>query len=323
MRIIVYGAGAIGGAVAGALARQGQEVVGIARGAQLEAIRENGLRLRSATEDFTVRFECAATPEEITFRPDDAILLAMKSQDTQEALQALRAAGVEDQPIFCAQNGVANEHMAARLFSNVHGIAVMMPSTFTQPGEIGLHGAPRYGLFDIGRFPGGTDAADEALCAALDAANYAAFPATQVMESKYGKLLMNLSNVFAAALVPGEKAGEMGKAVRAEGEAVYAAAGIAWKDVSAKDPRRDAHMSFTEVPGVTYGGASTKQSLSRGTGRVETDWLNGEIALLGRCHGVPTPLNDRLTRLGDRLARGDVAANSMTPEAMADYLGLS
>ena len=50
-------------------------------------------------------------------------------------------------------------------------------------------------------------------------------------------------------------------------------------------------------------GGSTTQSLARGTGSIETDWLNGEIVLLGRLHGVPTPANGYFLGLGARLVR--------------------
>jgi 2-dehydropantoate 2-reductase len=83
---------------------------------------------------------------------------------------ALRDGGVREQPIFCLQNGIANEPAALRLFPNVHGVTVMMPATYTVPGVVVCHGTPKLGLFDIGRFPSGSDAADAALAAAFDEA---------------------------------------------------------------------------------------------------------------------------------------------------------
>jgi 2-dehydropantoate 2-reductase len=53
---------------------------------------------------------------------------------------------------------------------------------------------------------------------------------------------------------------------------------------------------------VTRVGGSTNQSLLRGAARLETDYLNGEIALLGRLHGVETPLNAGLCRVAEHLA---------------------
>ena len=303
MRAIVYGIGAIGGTVAAALALAGREVAGIARGAQLEAVRAGGLLLRTPDGAARARFPCVADPREIHWRPDDAVLLTMKTQDTASALERLRAAGVAEQPVFCVQNGVANERMALRRFPNVHGVTVMMPASFTDPGEVAAFSTPRRGIFDVGRFPRGSDAADRALAAELEAAGIAAFVDDEVMASKYGKLLLNLGNVVEAALGPDVARGRFAALLRAEGEAVLAAAGIAWRDVGAADPRRDTLMRQAEVAGARRSGGSTTQSLARGTGSVETDWLNGEIVLLGRLAGVPTPANGYFLGLGARLAR--------------------
>jgi 2-dehydropantoate 2-reductase len=49
-------------------------------------------------------------------------------------------------------------------------------------------------------------------------------------------------------------------------------------------------------------GSSSWQSLARGTGNIEADFLNGEIVLLGRLHGTPTPANAVLQRLANDLA---------------------
>lgn len=79
---IVYGVGAIGGTVAAACALSGQEVWGVARGAQLPEIQAKGLLLRTPEKTARARFPCVADPTEISFRLDDAILLTMKTQDT-------------------------------------------------------------------------------------------------------------------------------------------------------------------------------------------------------------------------------------------------
>lgn len=311
MRVIVYGVGAVGGVLAAALSRAGTEVVGIARGAQLDAIRENGLLVRSPGEDFVARFDCAASPAEVTFRPDDVIFLTMKTQDTEDALDQLRASGVKDQAIFCFQNGVANERMALRRFASVHGVTVMMPCSYLEAGRVSVRAAPRFGIFDIGRYPSGSDATDEAVALCLEAANFGAFVLSDVMQSKYGKLLLNLGNMIEAAVGPGIDSKMLRDRVRAEGEAVLRAAGIGWVDVGSADPRRDAMTRTTEVPGEDRPGGSTVQSLNRATGRVESDFLNGEIALIARLNAVEAPLNTALADLGPRLARGGRGAGSM------------
>ncbi|THH34620.1 2-dehydropantoate 2-reductase [Aliishimia ponticola] len=317
MRIIIHGVGAVGGVLAAALSRSGQQVVGIARGAQLEAIRADGLTVRTPQETFSARFDCVAHPSEITFEADDLILLTMKSQDTVAALEDLRAAGVRDQHIFCFQNGVANEPTALRRFPNVHGVTVMMPCSYLKPGQVSVRAQPRFGLFDIGRYPHGADDADRSLAAALDAAGFAGFPMEDVMQSKYGKLLMNLGNIIEASVGPGVDTAPLRQRVRSEAETVLQAAGISWVDVGAADPRRDAILKVAEVPGEARPGGSTVQSLRRGTGHVETDYLNGEIAYLGRRHDVEAPLNARLTQLGADLVRqghspGDLSVEDLT-----------
>lgn len=316
MRVIVHGVGAVGGAIAARLALSGQEVVGIARGAQLAAIRADGLLLRDPDRAQRARFECVADPGEIDFRPDDAIVLTMKTQDTGAALDRLRAAGVAGQPIFCAQNSVANEGLALRRFPNVHAVTVMMPATYRVPGEVAVFATPHPGIFEIGRYPVGTDADDERLAAAFEAAGFAAFVLPDTMQGKYGKLLMNLHNIVEAALGRAADTRRIDDLLRAEARAALVAAGIPWRDVGATDPRRDALMRQRPVAGVERAGGSSTQSLLRGAGSIETDWLNGEIVLLGRLHGVPTPANAFFLDLSARMLREGIPAGGMPRDAV-------
>jgi len=139
-----------------------------------------------------------------------------------------------------------------------------------------------------------------------------------VMASKYGKLLLNLHNIVEAALGRGAETRRIDALLRAEGEAALAAAGIAWREVGAGDPRRQELMRDRPVAGFDRLGGSSTQSLARGTGSIETDWLNGEVVLLGRLHGVPTPANAFLTALGARLARDGLRPGAVTPEEIAE-----
>ena len=322
MRIVIVGIGAVGGTLAAGLSLAGIEVAGIARGAQLAAIRANGLHLRTPGGSHFAHFPCYADPSEAQLRPDDLVVLTVKSQDSASALSQLRFAGMTDQPLFCAQNGVANEQLAARSFPNVHGITVMMPADYLVPGETVVFGAPRWGLFDIGRWPAGHDEADQALAEALNTANFAAFVSDDVMGSKYGKLLLNLHNVLEAAIGRGALFKRIAPLLKAEGEAVLKAAEIGWRDVSASDTRREGLMQITDVAGARRAGSSTSQSLARGTGSVETDYLNGEIVMLGARHGVPTPVNSWFCRLADRLLREGKAPGHLEEAEVARALGL-
>lgn len=195
----------------------------------------------------------------------------------------------------------------------------MMPATYREPGVVAVNCEPQLGMLFTGRYPGGEDAADARLAALCEAADIAAYTCPDVMAWKYGKLLMNLNNVLDAALGPGADRGDWPARIRAEAEAVFAGAGIAWKDVSG-DPRRARHMRPATIPGSPRAGSSTSQSLARGTGSVETAFLNGEIVLLARQAGTEAPLNARAARLGAHLAANGAAPGAMDLDTLAAWL---
>src|SRR5947209_4300329 len=111
MRYIIYGAGAIGGVIGARLFRAGHDVVLIARGGHLAAVRERGLTLETPAETVTLPIDAVGHPSEITFADGDIVVLTMKTQDTAPALDELRAAVGENVPVICAQNGVENERL--------------------------------------------------------------------------------------------------------------------------------------------------------------------------------------------------------------------
>lgn len=312
MKFVVYGVGAIGGVMAAKLALSGAEVVGIARGPQLDAIRKRGLLLRTPDGEETVRFGAAGDPDEIKFSDDDVVILAMKTQDTPVALQRLRAAGIVEQPIVCAQNGVTNERFALRRFPNVYAMTVLLPSTFVTAGEVSAFGAPHAGILDLGRYPSGADDTAETIAMALRKAGFASEVDAEIMTSKYGKLMQNLANIIEAALLPGDHSAIV-KVARDEAEAVYKTAGITWRDIGENDPRRKALLQSKPIPGADRVGSSTTQSLARNTGSIETDYLNGEIVLLGRLNDVPTPVNVYFSALAQRMIGEKLKPRSVSP----------
>ncbi|TPL45248.1 2-dehydropantoate 2-reductase N-terminal domain-containing protein [Mesorhizobium sp. B2-4-6] len=318
MRIIVYGIGAVGGAIAAQLSFSGHAVLGIARGRQLDAIRASGLSLSTPQGTRTARFPVHADPTEISFRPDDVVFLTMKTPDTLGALQRLNAAGVTAQPVFCFQNGVANEPLALRFFANVYGATVMLPADYDTPGQVAAYFAPRIGAFDIGRYPSGTDGTVEKLCRVLSASGFVVDPRDNVMSSKYRKLLANLRNIIEAALAETELQRKWYAKARAEAEAVLTAAGIDWDKT---DAMAREELSITAIPGRTRVGSSTLQSIVRGTGSLETDFLNGEIVLLGRLNGMATPVNSALCKLSIELASGRMRPQSAGDDTIVSMVG--
>jgi 2-dehydropantoate 2-reductase len=274
--------------------------------AHLAAIQNTGLRLITPAEDVTLRIPAAEGPAQLEVgRDGDVVLLTVKSQDTVGALAALRAAGADAVPIVCLQNGVENERAALRRFPEVYGAVVIAPTTHLEPGIVEASGAKLSGFIDIGRYPSGVDARAEQVAEALTGARIGSDAVEDVMRHKYAKLLVNLGNVVTALFAESPDRDELRRRVGVEGETTLAAAGIAHEAPGGE--RRRAELAVAPIAGRSRGGSSTWQSLARGSAShppsIETDYLNGEISLIGRVHGVRTPLNDRLCALANAHAR--------------------
>ncbi|MGW5733961.1 MULTISPECIES: ketopantoate reductase family protein [Streptomyces] len=329
MRYIIIGAGAIGGTVGGRLAGSGHDVVLVARGAHHEAVRESGLRVRTPEGTTTHRLPVVRDPSELgELRPDDVLFLAVKTQDATAALDAWSGRPVagggtagEVLPLVCAQNGVESERIALRRFRRVYGMCVWLPAIHVEPGAVSAAGAPYTGILHLGRYPRGTDDTARLVSADLEKSKLLAPVVADVMRWKYGKLLSNLANAIEAVTGPlsGEEAAALYRRARAEGEAVLAAAGIEAVGEQEQQETRGDRVRLEPLDGEPRGGGSSWQSLTRGTGTIEADYLNGEIALLGRLHGVPTPVNDTLQAVAKEFARERRAAGSMP---VTELLGL-
>jgi 2-dehydropantoate 2-reductase len=280
----------------------------IARGANGVALRREGLTLGDAYNVVTL-----AVPTELgDVDPDrDVVILSMKTQDTAAALDDLAAVASPRTAIVCAQNGVENERLALRQFANVHGMCVMLPATHLEPGVVEVSSTPIAGILDVGRYPKGVDKTTEAIAAALSASGFSSDPVPDVMRRKYAKLLMNLGNALEAACGAGARRSRLFARARAEALACFAAAGIDCASEDEDRARRGDLLQMKPINGKPRGGGSTWQSLARGAGRVEADYLNGEIVLLGRLHGIPTPVNEAFQQLANELARSGAPPGSV------------
>ncbi len=314
MRYIIYGAGAIGGSIGARLHQGGNDVVLICRGGHLEKLQRGGLTFRTPDETATLPMTVVGHPSEIQFGDDDVVLLTMKSQDTAAALDNLRfSAG--DVPVICAQNGVANERMALRRFSQVYGMLVFLPATLLEPGEVAMHASPVGGVLDAGCYPEGVDPLIERVTSDLTESGFVSRPEPQIMRLKYGKLLLNLLNVVQALFGPEARAGDVVRAVRDEAIACYEAAGIEFVPPT-EIAQRATDITRGEIEGHPHRGGSTWQTLARGSRSIETDYLNGEISLLGSLHGVPTPYNRALQRAASQAAIAGKPPGSLRVEEL-------
>jgi 2-dehydropantoate 2-reductase len=306
MRYIIYGAGGVGGVVGGKLHLAGFEVVLIARGRHLELLKRDGLKLKHPNPDATetLSIPVVSHPSEIVFRDGDVALLTMKSQDTAAALDDLRLAAGDQISVVCLQNGVENERLALRRFANVYGVLVIMPANYVEPGIVDTTSWPRVGVLDIGRYPVGTDAFTDRFVADMTRADFASEANPKIMRLKYTKLNQNMVNALQAILPPDADSKDIVDKARAEAEACFAAAGIDWAPTSEMMARtKSTGGAPGGIGGGSWRGGSTWQSIVRATGSSETDYINGEIVLLGHQHGVPVPVNEVLQLYVDRLAR--------------------
>jgi 2-dehydropantoate 2-reductase len=318
VRYVVYGAGAVGGAIGAQLHQSGEEVVLVARGDHHDAIRAHGLTV-VGPEGAAARFDlpvvstiAAAAP-----RSGDIVLLTMKSQDSEEALRQLALAAPPEITLACVQNGVANERAAARLFARVYGVLVQVAAFHVEPGVVQADSGANTGALDIGRYPAGVDDGAEQLAAAFRRAGYAAEARADVMAWKYAKLVGNVANRLGALVGLEAVRGPLGEAIRAEAESVLHASGIAFVPRAAL---RERALTLTRhrAPLVN----STTQSLLRG-GSIETDYLNGEIVLLARLHGVEAPANALIQTLVREFAAERRAAESFDIGELAVRLCVS
>lgn len=321
MRIVIYGAGAVGGVIGGRLFQNGHEVLLVARGRHLSALQHRGLTIRSPEGSATLEVPVVGHSSEIRFRDEDVVLLSTKTQHSAQPLAELQAESRGRVAVVCAQNGVENERLASRRFARVYGMMVWMPATFLEPGVVQIHSAPLSGFFGLGRWPTGVDALAGELARLLDGSGFRAVAVEDVRRWKYGKLLTNLGNAMEAACGPDAELEDIQKALEREALACYRAAGIEWTSTEEMHRHVGEGLGYGPVGGREREGGSSWQSLARGTGTIEADYLNGEIVLLGRLHGVPTPMNQKLQELASRLARERRPPGSLGAEGLRLLVG--
>lgn len=311
MRFVILGVGGVGGTIAAKLAQSNVDVLCVARGEHGEVLQRDGMTFVTAEATSNVRIPTVLDVSEIDWREDDCVLLCVKSQQTVAALDALALVAPPSISVVCLQNGIANERMALRRFKRVYAAVVYLPATYLKPGEIITDAVDCGGILDTGCYPSGTDATCSAVTDALAEAGFSARPDPNVMAQKAGKLLANLTNIVQAASGRTDGWQPISRQMRREALDCFEAAGI---DCVSKDDIAQRHENtyrVVEVPGYDRQGGSSWQSVARGTGNIETDYLNGEIVLLGRLHGIATPANEAALLMARRLLAENLPAGGI------------
>jgi 2-dehydropantoate 2-reductase len=192
MRIAIVGAGGVGGLLAGLLARAGEEVLLVARGAHLEAIRARGLRVDSPLGHFTVRLS-AVSDDPASLGQAEAILLAVKAWQVEEAAPRLRPLLAPGAVVVPLQNGVeAAERLAALLPAEaVAGGVINVISWIDGPGAVKHAGVtPRVSMGERGPRAARESARLAALARALESAGMEARVAPDVERAVWEKFIL-------------------------------------------------------------------------------------------------------------------------------------
>ena len=151
MKILIMGAGGVGAYYGARLQQAGEDVTLCARGANLLALKEHGLAVKSFKGDFHVKVRATGDPNE--FAPYDLILFAVKSYDTEAAARQIKGCLAQDGILMTIQNGVENEAMLCRSFSreSVMGGNSRVGADMIAPGKLN-HTA--IGVIEFGELDG-------------------------------------------------------------------------------------------------------------------------------------------------------------------------
>jgi 2-dehydropantoate 2-reductase len=290
LRVLVAGAGGVGGYVGARLAEAGHDVTFLARGRHLAAIREHGLALHSVRGDAHVR--CAATDDPEEAGPVDAVLVCVKSYDTAALAPRLAPVLADGAGVVSLQNGVDNEDVLAESLGGdrvLGGVAYIF-STITEPGVVTHTGGPASVV--LGERDGRRSARAERLHAALTTAGVDATLADDVRVTLWTKLvfLSALTGTTAATRLPlGEiraqpESWDVFRRLAEEVAAVGRASGVPLPD--------DVVDGAVSLASGLEAGATSSLSHDLVSGhRMELDALQGSVVRRGDALGVDVPVS--------------------------------
>jgi len=321
MRYIIQGAGAIGSAIGGSLAKAGFDVTLISRKPHVEAIkRQNGIFLHTLKGTELQPVRAAERIAEIEISHDSVIFQTMKAHDTEASLKDLSKIN-RNTPIVCFQNGVENEAIISRVFKRVYGGVVRFTGTMMNPGETRFAGT---GKLILGPYPDGMDTFTEHMVEDISNTPFTVLKSTNILQDKWLKLLVNLISCIKPMVKnPSrnmEKRIEICRHALAEGIAVLAKAGITAASTNGTEDSPEKMMSNFDnalalAEGVGQGMElqnSTWQTLAKHRKMLENDLYTGTIITLGEKHGVPTPYNKAIL-----FYLHDIANRELGPESIA------
>jgi 2-dehydropantoate 2-reductase len=290
MRIAFMGAGGLGGYFGARLCRGGADVHFIARGAHLEAMQRDGLRVEGPEPMHVANAHATDDPAEVGIV--DFVLLGVKLWDTEAALEQIRPMVGPGTTLISFQNGVLKDQYlrAAYPESRIMGGVGYVATTIDRPGVIRQTGPMQRLLF--GEFDGSRSRRGQALLDACLAGGINAELSTNITREIWQKyvFLVGLSGTTTTIRKPIGPIRENAQTraflldVMREVVAVGRSYGV---DL----PEAYAEIRLKLADEVAYDMTSSMHhDLERGN-RLEVRWLSGGVVELGQRKGVPTPLN--------------------------------
>lgn len=291
MRIAMMGAGGIGGYFGGRLAAAGADVTFIARGAHLDAIRANGLAIRSRDCGDALIAPATATDDPASVGVVDYVILGVKLWDTEAAGHAIMPMVGPDTTVLSLQNGVAGDDILAPIVGAeklIAGVA-FIASSIEAPGIIRHIGTMQ--RIVAGERAGGVSDRVTALQEKLKAGGVTADTSDDIQRTIWEKFvfligLSSTTTLMDTTLGPireQPETREMLLGVMRETAAVGQAAGIALPDGFADD-----RLAFSD--GLPVDMTSSMHHDLKAGNRLELPWLAGTVVAMGRDLGVPTPV---------------------------------
>jgi 2-dehydropantoate 2-reductase len=291
MRIAVMAAGAVGGYFGARLAAAGHDVAFIARGAHLDAIRKNGLKLESPLGNLHLK-TVTATDDPAGLAPVDLVFFAVKLWDTERAAKQLRHVIAPQTRVVTLQNGVDSVDRLAPILGNdnVIGGSTYVVTVIGEPGVI-RHTSP-FARVRCGRLDGQPDSVLAGYVDQIRAAGVEIVLSDRMKSELWKKfvLLSGTSSITASTRQPlgplrdDPDTRTLFFTLMGETLAVGKAAGVEFEP----DYWQELERAVEAFPPTMK--ASMAHDLERGN-RLELDWLAGKVVELGKTLGVPTPAN--------------------------------
>jgi 2-dehydropantoate 2-reductase len=291
MKIGIVGAGGVGAGFGAFLAQHGHEVVAMARGSHLEAIRRDGLTVSRAGERHVLRITASDKADDLG--SVDLVLFAVKLWDTAEAgRQAKRLLGPET-PVLVLQNGVDALDVLEPILGRerlIGGVA-QISAVIEAPGVV-AHRSP-FARIIAGELSGENTQRLQDLVGVLSAAGIEARGSGEIIVELWNKFvfivgLSGATGLFRSSIGPIRDDPETRRFLEdlvAEATAVGRALGVSL-------PADQAERTMSFVAGLPEAmRASMLEDLLAGR-RLELPWLSGYVVRKGREHGVPTPANE-------------------------------